>query len=181
VRLGPTLQERLWGRFFCGHVVVFSSNPQLVETIAELCENMPPVGKDIGLFLLVGNDETRDYMVTLLREHNYSPLVVSDPGEMMQALKEHQHATVLLDCEEVSLYGPGIYSKIKVACQSCRIVLLCDKSHKNHRDIIKEAMEIGIYACLLAPFEGWEVLTMVRHGQAKKPIKKRLSKKKFFS
>jgi DNA-binding response OmpR family regulator len=164
-----------------GHVDVFSSNPQKFETIAELCENMPPVGKEIGLFILVGNDETRDFLVTLLREHNYSPTVAADPGEMVQALKECQHATVFLDCEEVELYGPGIYSKIKVACQSSRIVLLCDKSHKNHRDIIKEAMEIGIYACLLAPLEGWEVLTMVRHGQSKKPIKKRLPKKKIFS
>ncbi|MDI6852563.1 MAG: hypothetical protein QME75_03015 [Deltaproteobacteria bacterium] len=138
---------------------------------------MVPANKDIPLFLLVGNIKTRDYLINLLHEHNYAPAVVSGPADLVQVLKKHQYATVFLDCESVPLYGPGIYSKIKVACPDCRVVLLCDKSHGNHRDIIKEAMEIGIYACLLAPFEGWEVLTMVRHSQAKKPPKKRLPKK----
>ncbi len=139
------------------------------------------INKDFALLLLVGNDQIKDYLVNLLREHNYAPVVISDPNELVQTLKGCQYATVFLDCEAVPLYGPGIYSKIKVACQQCRVVLLCDKSHKSHRDIIKEAMEIGIYACLLAPFEGWEVLTMVRHSQAKKPAKKRLPKKKSVS
>ena len=137
--------------------------------------------KDVALFLLVGNDKIRDYLGNLLRENNYAPVVIADPGELIKALKGYQYATVFLDCESVPLYGPGIYSRIKVACQYCRVVLLCDKSHKGHRDIIKEAMEIGIYACLLAPFEGWEVLTMVRHSQAKKPTKKRFPRKKTVS
>jgi DNA-binding response OmpR family regulator len=137
--------------------------------------------KDFALLLLVGNDKTRDYLVNLLREHHYAPVIMSDPGELVQNLKGQQYATVFLDCEAVPLYGPGIYSRIKVACQNCRVVLLCDKAHKSHRDIIKEAMEIGVYACLLAPFEGWEVLTMVRHSQARKPAKKRPAKKKVVS
>jgi len=58
---------------------------------------------------------------------------------------------------------------MKVACPRCRIVLLCDKRHHEHRDIVKEAMDLGIYACLLAPFAEWEVLAMVRHSQAAKP------------
>jgi DNA-binding NtrC family response regulator len=136
------------------------------------------INKDFALLLLVGNDQIKDYLVNLLREHNYAPVVMSDPNELVQTLKGYQYATVFLDCEAVPLYGPGIYSRIKVACQHCRVVLLCDKSHKSHRDIIKDAMEIGIYACLLAPFEGWEVLTMVRHSPSKKPAKKRLPKKK---
>jgi len=127
--------------------------------------------KDLALFLVVGNDEIRDYLVNLLREHNHAPLVVSDIGESLQAL----------DCESVLSFGPGIYSRIKVACPYCRIVLLCDKSHEEHRELIREAMEIGIYACLLAPFEGWEVLAMVRRHQGRKPAKKRPSRKKSLS
>ena len=39
-------------------------------------------------------------------------------------------------------------------------------------------MDIGIYACLWAPYEGWEVLTMVRHTPGKKqPGKKPIKKK----
>jgi DNA-binding NtrC family response regulator len=139
---------------------------------------MVPADKEFALLLLIGNDNTRKYLVNLLREHQHVPVVTSDPGELVQNLKGHQYATVFLDCEAVPRYGPGIYSRIKVACQNCRVVLLCDKAHKSHRDIIKEAMEIGVYACLLAPFEGWEVLTMVRHSQARKPPKKRPARKK---
>jgi hypothetical protein len=58
---------------------------------------------------------------------------------------------------------------MKVACPGIRIVLLCDKSHHEHRDIVKEAMDLGIYACLLAPFAEWEVLAMVRHSQVARP------------
>jgi hypothetical protein len=65
-----------------------------------------------------------------------------------------------------------------VACPWSRIVLLCHKDHKNHREIIRQAMEIGVYACLIAPFEGWEVLTMVRHPQARRPSRRRPPRKK---
>ncbi|MEJ2673164.1 MAG: hypothetical protein P8168_13385, partial [Deltaproteobacteria bacterium] len=43
------------------------------------------------------------------------------------------------------------------------VVLFCDKTLETHRKIIKEAMEIGIYACLLPPYEDWEILTMVSY------------------
>lgn len=132
-----------------------------------------PDNKDFGLFLLVGNEKIRNYLLNLLQEHKYMPVVISDPDGLVQELKGYQYATVFLDCEAVPLYGPHIFSRLKVACQNCRMVFICDKSHRKHRDIIKEAMEIGAYACLLAPFEGWEVLAMVRHSQAKKTVKKR--------
>ena len=66
-------------------------------------------------------------------------------------------------CEALSRYGAGICSKIKLACQYCRVVLFCDKALEAHRKIIKDAMEIGIYACLLPPYADWEILTMVSY------------------
>lgn len=142
-------------------------------------EKMGPVAKDITLLLLVTQAETRTYLVTLLSEHNYSPVALSDPDELVQALKGLANATVFLDCEAIPRYGAGLYSRIKVACPWCRIVLLCHKDHKTHREIIREAMEIGAYACLIAPFEGWEVLAMVRHGQSRRPTtRKRPPRKK---
>jgi DNA-binding NtrC family response regulator len=136
-----------------------------------------PTDKEVAVFLLVSGEKLRDQLLNILQEHHYRPVAMSGPDDLVQALKEYQYATVFLDCEAVSFYGRGIYSKIKVACKSSRVVLLCDKSHLKHRDIIKEAMEIGVYACLLAPFEGWEILAMVRHSQAKKPTKKRIKKR----
>ena len=32
----------------------------------------------------------------------------------------------------------------------------------------KEAMELSVYACILAPFKEWEVLTMIRNILAKR-------------
>ena len=128
--------------------------------------------------LLVSNEQIRGYLLKLLEDNKYLPVVVVEPNEMLKTLKEHQSATVFLDCDAVSYYGAGIYSKIKVACHSCKVVLLCDRSHESHRDTARQAMDIGIYACLWAPYEGWEVLAMVRHTPGKKqPGKKTLKKK----
>jgi response regulator RpfG family c-di-GMP phosphodiesterase len=113
------------------------------------------------LLLLVSNEKIRKYLLDLLQEYHYAPLLVANPGEALQILKKERQATVFMDCEAMSSYGVGICAKLKVACQHCRVVLLCDKRQPVHRQIIKEAMEIGIYACLLPPYEDWEVLTMV--------------------
>lgn len=139
---------------------------------------MSPSDQEVPLLLLVAREQTREYLVHFLKENNYAPLVKTDPMELVQALKGQRQATVFVDCEAVPLYGAGIYSRIKVACPLCRVVLLCDKNHAGHRDIIQQAMGIGVYACLLAPFEGWEILTMVRHtGGRKTAGRRRLPRK----
>jgi DNA-binding NtrC family response regulator len=113
--------------------------------------------------LLIGNEQTRSYLLELLQGNAYLPIVLAAPQDLQQALKKETYATVFLDCEVAIKYGGGLYAKIKVGCRNCRIVLLCDKRHKSHRGIIRQAMDIGIYSCLLAPYEDWEVLTMVKH------------------
>ena len=129
---------------------------------------MTPSFSATTLILLVADSPSRDVLVHLLEAHEYSPRMVGSPAEALQTLKGQDQATVFVDCQTVSTYGPGLYAKMKVACPRCRVVLLCDKSHQEHRDIVKEAMDLGIYACLLAPFADWEVLAMVRHSQAGK-------------
>ncbi|MEW6386663.1 MAG: hypothetical protein AB1491_04005 [Thermodesulfobacteriota bacterium] len=138
---------------------------------------MPPKKKDTVYLLLVVNDQIRNNLLKLLQENNYSPIAVTEPNEILRILKGHQCATVFLDCGAVSNYGTGICSKLKVACLDCRVVLLCDKSQESHRDIAREVMDIGIYACLWVPYEGWEVLTLVRHTPGKKQPKKKTPKK----
>ena len=127
---------------------------------------MTPPHRNPALLLWVTDSKSRDFLAHLLDGHEYAPQVVGNPSEALQALKGQEQATVFVDCQTVSIYGPGLYAKLKVASPRCRVVLLCDKAHLEHRDICKEAMDLGIYACLLAPFEDWEVLAMVRHGQA---------------
>ncbi len=127
---------------------------------------MTPPFPSPALLLWVADGQARDSLVRLLEAHEYAPRLVANPPEALQALKGQDQATIFVDCRTVSTYGPGLYAKLKVACPRGRVVLLCDKAHLEHRDIVKEAMDLGIYACLLAPFADWEVLAMVRHGQA---------------
>jgi len=49
----------------------------------------------------------------------------------------------------------------------CNAILLCDQ---DHRDFIKDTVEHGVYACILTPYDEWEVLTMIRNIIAKKKL-----------
>jgi len=113
--------------------------------------------------ILVFHEPLRGSLLELLQDNGYEPRLAANPQEVMRFLRKKKCATVFIDCEALGLYGAGICSKIKLACQYCRVVLLCDKSLEGHRRIIKEAMEIGIYACLLPPYADWEVITMVSY------------------
>jgi DNA-binding NtrC family response regulator len=129
----------------------------------------PPLSSSTALLLLVADGQFRDFLVNFLESQEYAPRLVANPAEALKTLKGEDQALVFVDCQTVSVQGPGLYAKMKVACPHCRIVLLCDKRHHEHRDIVKEAMDLGIYACLLAPFAEWEVLAMVRHSQVARP------------
>jgi DNA-binding response OmpR family regulator len=118
------------------------------------------------ILLLVGNSRTRDYLSSLLSENNYSPLLMTDPEELLRSLKGKEAAIILIDCRAVSSFGTRMLSKIKVSCRLCRIIIFCDREHlcdKRHRELIKETLAIGVYACILSPYKEWEVLSMVSH------------------
>jgi len=122
--------------------------------------------KPTPIMLLVGNGRTRDYLSSLLSENNYFPLLMTEPEELLRSLKGEEFAIILIDCSAVSSFGTRLLSKIKVACRLCRIIIFCDKEHlcdKRHRELIKEIMAIGVYACILAPYKEWEVLSMVSY------------------
>jgi DNA-binding NtrC family response regulator len=128
---------------------------------------------DNGIILLVTHSGSRDFLVDFLGAHEYLPRVVGNPHELLQILKEQAQPTVFVDCQTVTTYGHSLFPKMKVACAHCRVVLLCDKSHQEHRDLVREAMELGIYACLQAPIAEWEILAMVRRSQAvKSPVRR---------
>ena len=128
------------------------------------------------LLLLVANGQLRDFLVSFLKSQEYACRVAANPVDALQTLKRQKQALVFVDCQTVSVYGPGLYAKMKVACPACRVVLLCDKSHQEHRDLVKEAMDLGVYGCLLVPVAEWEVLTMVRHSQVTKPLGRRAAR-----
>ena len=100
--------------------------------------------------------------------------MVADPEKLVQEIKKLGGAIIFLDYKAVSIYGTRIYSRINVSCPDCKTILLCDKSH---RDLIKEAMDLGVYACIISPYDEWEVVTMIRNIHAKK--KSQLKKKAY--
>ncbi len=124
--------------------------------------------KGAWLILLVAHQPTRDSLFTLLQENKYTPLVMSHPEEVVRFLKGQRPATIFVDCEAVGIFGSGLYSRLKVASPLCRVILLCDKGHQSHQEVIREAMAMGAYACLLAPYNSWELLTMLKHSLPKK-------------
>jgi DNA-binding NarL/FixJ family response regulator len=123
----------------------------------------PRERKQPAIVILVFQELLRRDLLEFLQDNGYSPRLAANPQEVIRLLRKKQCATVFIDCEALNRYGAGVCSKIKLACQYCRVVLLCDKSLETHRKIIKDAMEIGIYACLLPPYADWEILTMVSY------------------
>ena len=130
----------------------------------------------IDAFVLVANDDIRRYILDLCEKNNYRPLITTDLEELVAETKRMQCGIIFIDYQLVNTYGTRLYSRINVACPECSVILLCDQAH---RDLIKEAMELGAYACILSPFEEWEVLTIIRNILAKKkPQVRKRSKKR---
>ena len=161
---GMTFRPDIFAKFF-------QNRQRINEKLSELERQNPRRKSTTGqkptpILLLVGNGRTRDYLSNLLSENNYSPLLMTDSEELLRSLKGKEFAIVLIDCSAVSSFGTRILSKIKVSCRLCRIIIFCDKEHlcdKRHRELIKEILAIGVYACILAPYKEWEVLSMVSY------------------
>ena len=128
--------------------------------------------RQTDVFLLVANDDIRPYILELCEKNNYDSLIAADLEELVEKTKRMRSAIVFIDYEVANMYGARMYSRINVACPECSVILLCDRAN---RELIKEAMELGAYASILAPYEEWEVLTIIRNILTGK--KKRRSKK----
>ena len=121
---------------------------------------------------MAANEDIRNHVVEVCEKNNYHPALATDLEELVRKTKRPRSVIVLLDYEMVNTYGARIYSRINVACPECSVILLCDQAN---RELIKEAMELGAYASILAPYEEWEVLSMIRNiltGKKKKRTKK---------
>ena len=116
--------------------------------------------------LLISEPQMRNDLCILLVENNYYHVLLTNQEELLHVLKENKFAIVLIDCGSVYVYGARIISKIKVVCQHVRIIFFCNKAHlcdSQHRDLIKDILAIGVYACILVPFNDWEVLSMITY------------------
>jgi DNA-binding NarL/FixJ family response regulator len=129
------------------------------------------------IFVLIANEKLKSYIIDLCKRNNFRPFMGADLEELVKKIKKRRSAIVVMDYEVVNAYGARIYSRINVACPGCNLLLLCDQ---DHRDLIKEAVAHDVYACILPPYEEWEVLTMIRNIIAKEKFQdqKKLGKSK---
>ncbi len=116
--------------------------------------------KKPNIFILAAKEDIRNHVLSICEKNNYRPVVATDLEDLVRQTKRPRSVIVLLDYEMVNTYGARIYSRINVACPECSVILLCDQAY---RELIKEAMELGAFASILAPYEEWEVLTMIRN------------------
>ncbi len=110
--------------------------------------------------LCISDERIRRHLFDLLKANQYRPVLMASQDELLQEIRDIPGGIVFLDSTVVKRVGSGIYSRIKVTCPACRVILLCDPEH---RDLIREAMEMGVYGCILEPYAAWEILTMVKH------------------
>jgi len=134
------------------------------------CKTLNGYTQQIPILVLIANEKIRRYVIGLCKRNNLRPLIGADLEELVKKIKKMRSAIIIMDNEVVNTYGTRIYSRINVACPGCNAILLCDQ---DHRGLIKQAMELGVYACILAPYEEWEVSTMIRNIIAKKKLRGR--------
>lgn len=85
--------------------------------------------------------------------HRHYPSFLEDTGKTPVK-------AIFLDAEVVREHGSRIYEEIKRKSSKLAIVLL----HKEtDRDLVKEAMEKGVYGCIRAPYQDWEILKMAAY------------------
>ncbi|MGQ9920637.1 MAG: hypothetical protein ACUVRZ_04835 [Desulfobacca sp.] len=125
-------------------------------------------GKSTPISLLVLNEGIRQHVLSILERNNFTPVVINSLGELATELKEHPSPVIFIDWEAETQYGPAIIMNIKAALKDGGIIFLYDREHRN---LIQEVMQLGVYGCVLAPYDEWEILTMVKHLLSKKTMK----------
>jgi DNA-binding NarL/FixJ family response regulator len=136
---------------------------------------MTSPSKPTPISLLVLNGPIRQHLLGILERNHFKPVVISNPGELAVELKERTTPVIFIDWEAETQYGPAIIMNIKAALKEGGIIFLYDKDHRN---LIREVMQLGVYGCVLAPYDEWEILTMVKHLLTKKTAKTDRRRKK---
>lgn len=112
------------------------------------------------MILWVSREELRAHVLDALAHVEAQTESVATFLALLERLAQVSRGVVILDSGAVHQHGPTIYGRLRAACKACRIILLCAL---DSRGLIREAMEGGVYGCVLEPYAPWEIQTMVRH------------------
>lgn len=64
---------------------------------------------------------------------------------------------IFLDADVVREFGKGLFKEIRTLSSKTAIVLIHGESD---HDLVREGMHLGVYGCIRAPYEDWEILKM---------------------
>jgi DNA-binding NtrC family response regulator len=109
--------------------------------------------------ILVFKEEIRRHISEILLRNHCSLTETHGLSDLTELLKNSSDAIVFIGSDAVMIYGAGVISKLKMACNGCRIILLCEKVY---RTLIKDMMGVGVYGCIVEPYPEWEIQTMVK-------------------
>lgn len=123
--------------------------------------------KPTPIRLLILNPQIRRHLREILERNGFQPIILS-PLNPSGSLIDCEQAVIFIDWEAEVQFGSAIIRKIKTACPSGGIIFLYDREH---RSLIREVMDLGVYGCILDPYDEWEVLTMIKHLLTKRQVK----------
>ncbi|MBI4483530.1 MAG: response regulator [Acidobacteria bacterium] len=110
--------------------------------------------------LVVDRDaNSRAYLRDLLEKQGYEVVVMGDDEPMEEHLASGEIRVVFLDISSRGSHGAGLYKSLKQDYPHLKLILT---ARRRERNMIKEAIEAGVYGCVYRPYDIDEVLLMVK-------------------
>ncbi len=119
------------------------------------CDHMKP-----SLKILTKNKNLASHFRKILEANGYGLGWYRNYSRFLEQTGKMPVKAVFLDAEVVREFGSRVYEEIRRISSKLAIVLLHTESD---HDLVKEAMEKGVYGCIRAPYEDWEILKMAAY------------------
>jgi DNA-binding NtrC family response regulator len=116
----------------------------------------------MGKSVLVIDPEiySRGFLHELLEKEGYSISTVEDISHLATLLEENAYDVVFVNFQACGKECRSLYRDIETTNPDTRIILVVTEGN---REIVREAMDSGVYGCVRYPFNKDEVLTITKH------------------
>lgn len=115
---------------------------------------------EVPIFLLLKTPEVIEHFNSLFHKLMWKFNLCADVPELLKKVSNFSRAIVFLEGVIPKQEGTNIYKEILDNCPGAKIVLVCNR---NHRNLVKEMIEKGGYGSIIEPYDPWEITTMVKH------------------
>jgi two-component system, NtrC family, response regulator HydG len=127
----------------------------------EVVINMIEKAKNGALIAVVDDDpEICRTMKNILEKRGYSVITCATGEEAISLAKETQHNIFFIDIKLPLLNGLEVYTEIKKLNPNA-VAVFQTAYREETRDLVKQALEKGAYACLYKPFDMEKVFEII--------------------